>query len=650
MTGIMMHHMSHKSGPASANLVYNLDAANFSGSGPGGSAQFNGTNYLSSSVPFSMGTGAYTVEAFVYLTATASNACILGATVAGGSSGFSLAINNMTTIQVDRSGFAANQYTVPTMTLNTWHHIVATRNSSNQETVFVDGVKSSTGYGATQNFTGSTGYVGSFGGSAWAFTGYISQLRAVVGSNVYDPTQSTITVPTSTLASVTNTKLLLLFASSAALLTDTSGTQTMTNTGTVTYNSATAVTSAVVNYAGLSASFNGSSQYLSATNAAFTFAGDFTVEGWYRPTSVTGLRTLFTIGAPTAATGAMVVYSNGGTLQAQPYGGGNITFSGATMSTNTWYHVALVRSGSTIKLYFNGTANATTSTNSSSIGNGAFTVGFLSGGYGYFAGNVSNVRVSNSAVYTGNFTPSTSALTTTANTVALLPLTATPFADISTSAITVTNTGTTSVALQYPFTLTDATGTYTLTTSNANSNISWNSANGGVFRSTYIGDAMGDYIKGGPNYNNGNQSYTVFIAYKLATSSTGRLINTGDETNGDFVMGGYNGKPKVYYSNGVSINLSGATADTVWHLDWAVFDKTTTVGSIYSATNTQPTTYAYTATNAGIKGFNQLRLFNRASGTEAHPADVGVIKVWDGALTLAQIQNEYAVYKARFGY
>jgi hypothetical protein len=194
------------------------------------------------------------------------------------------------------------------------------------------------------------------------------------------------------------------------------------------------------------------------------------------------------------------------------------------------------------------------------------------------------------------------------------------------------------------------TGSYTLTVSNTNSRISWNAANGGVFRSTYIGDAMGDYIKGGPNYSNGNQSYTVFIAYKLATSSTGRLINTGDETNGDFVMGGYNGKPKVFFSNGVSINLSSATADTVWHLDWAVFDKTTTVGSIYSATNTQPTTYAYTATNAGIKGFNQLRLFNRASGTEAHPADIGVVKVWSGALTLAQIQTEYATYKTRFGY
>jgi len=652
MTGIMMHNMSHKGGPALVNLVYNLDAANFSGSGPGGSAQFNGTNYLSSSVPFSMGTGAYTVECFVYLTSTVSSiVAILGATVMASGNGFSLAIANMTTIQTDRSGSASNQYTIPTLALNTWHHIVATRSSTlSQETVFVNGVKSSTGYGSAQNYAGSTGYVGSFGGSAWPFTGYISQLRVVVGSNVYDPTQSTITVPTSTLASVTNTKLLLLFASSAALLTDTSGTQTMTNTGAVTYNSATATTSAVVNYAGLSASLNGSSQYLSASNAAFTFAGDFTVEGWYRPTSVTSLRTLFTIGAPTAGTGALVVYSSSGTLQAQPYGGGNTTFSGATMSVNTWYHIALVRSGSTIKLYVNGTANATTITNSSSIGNAAFTVGFLSGGYGYFAGNVSNVRVSNSAVYTGNFTPSTSALTTTANTVALLPLTATPFSDISTNAFTITNTGTTSVSLQYPFTYTDATGTYALTTSNTNGNISWNAANGGVLRSTYIGDAMGDYMSGGPNYSGGNQSFTIFIAYKLSTSSSGRLLNTNNETNGDFVMGSYNGKPKVYFTAAQNINLSGATADTVWHLDWATFNRTTGVANLYSATSAQPTTYAYTGTNTSIKGPNQLRLFNRASGTEAAPADIGVIKVWDGELTLAQIQNEYATYKARFGY
>ena len=195
---------------------------------------------------------------------------------------------------------------------------------------------------------------------------------------------------------------------------------------------------------------------------------------------------------------------------------------------------------------------------------------------------------------------------------------------------------------------TDATGNYTLAVSNTNSRITWSSDNGGVFRSTYIGDAMGAYIAGGPNYSNGNQSYTIFIAYKLATSSSGRLLNTNNETNGDFVMGSYNGKPKVYFTAAQSINLSGATADTVWHLDWATFNRTTGVANLYSATSAQPTTYAYTATNTSIRGPNQLRLFNRASGTEAAPANIGVIKVWNGELTLAQIQTEWAAYYTRY--
>jgi len=399
-------------------------------------------------------------------------------------------------------------------------------------------------------------------------------------------------------------------------------------------------------YTGLSASFDGTSQYLSASNAAFTFAGDFTVEGWYRPTSVAGLRTLFTIGAPTAATGAMVVYSNGGTLQAQPYGGGNITFSGATMSVNTWYHIALVRSGSTIKLYVNGTANATTSTNSSSIGNGAFTVGFLSGGYGYFAGNVSNVRVSNSAVYTGNFTPSTSALTTTANTVALLPLTATPFADISTNAFTITNTGTVVPGVQYPFTSYDATGTYTMTSSNAGGSISWQSANGGVFRkSNNVGT---DFIYGGPNYVTG-QSYTVFMAYKRIATADGRLLNTQSEASKDWLMGLYNGHDQTFYPN-FAVNLPSSGADLFWHLDFATWNTSTGLGQLYSATSSSPTGVAFSATNAGGGGFNQLRLFSRSSGSEVQTADIGLIKVYNGVLTLADVQSLYATYKARFGY
>ena len=410
-------------------------------------------------------------------------------------------------------------------------------------------------------------------------------------------------------------------------------------------------------YTGLSASFNGTSQYLSASNAAFTFTGDFTVEGWYRPTSVSGLRTLFTIGAPTAATGAMVVYSSNGTLNAQPYGGGNISFSGATMSINTWYHIALVRSGSTIRLYFNGTARPTTITNSNSIGNDAFTVGFLSGGYGYFAGQISTVRVTASVVYTGNFTTPTSALAltqssgtnisdiTAGQTKLLLPLNATPFTDSSTNALTVTNTGTVVPGVQYPFAVKDVTNTYTMSITNAGS-ISWSSTNSGSFaKSNNVGT---DVIYGGPDYVTG-QSYTVFMAYKLSATSAGRLLNTQSEASKDWLMGAYNGNPSTFYPN-FTVNLPSSGADTVWHLDWATWNTSTSTGTLYTSTSTAPTNFAYQATNAGGGGFNQLRMFSRSSGSEVQSGNIAFVKVYNGVLTLSEIQALHATYKTRFGY
>ena len=206
--------------------------------GLGGSLTFNGSNYLLGSVPFSVSTQPYTVECFVYLSSFTAKEAIIGATVAGGSSGFSLAISDLSTIQTDRSGFSNNQYSLATpLTLNAWHHIVATRNASGQETVFVDGVKTTSAYGTNVNYSGNTGYVGSFGGSAWNFTGQISQLKMTVGTNYIDPTAVSITVPSAPLSVSTNTKILLLVASSGAYIADSSGTQTMTNTGSVSYNS-----------------------------------------------------------------------------------------------------------------------------------------------------------------------------------------------------------------------------------------------------------------------------------------------------------------------------------------------------------------------------------------------------------------------------
>lgn len=187
---------------------------------------------------------------------------------------------------------------------------------------------------------------------------------------------------------------------------------------------------------------------------------------------------------------------------------------------------------------------------------------------------------------------------------------------------------------------------FTLTVANAGSSITYNSANGGSFvKSSSLGT---DYIYGGPSYVTG-QSYSVFMAYKLSATSSGRLLNTQSEASKDWLMGAYNGNPKTFYPN-FSVNLPSTGADTVWHLDWATWNTTTSVGNLYASTSIAPSAVSFTATNASGGGFNQLRLFSRSSGSEVQSGNIAFIKVYNGVLTLAEIQALHATYKARFGY
>ena len=187
---------------------------------------------------------------------------------------------------------------------------------------------------------------------------------------------------------------------------------------------------------------------------------------------------------------------------------------------------------------------------------------------------------------------------------------------------------------------------YTITVVNAGSSISWQSANSGLFRkSTNSGT---DVMYGGPNWVTG-QSYSVFMAYRRIATSDGRLLNTQSEASKDWLMGLYNGHPNTFYPN-FTVNLPSSGADLVWRFGWATWNTTTSLGQLYTATSTQPTGTSFTGTNAGGGGFNQLRMFSRSAGSEVQTADIGFVKVYNGVLTLAEIQSLYATYAARFGY
>lgn len=194
------------------------------------------------------------------------------------------------------------------------------------------------------------------------------------------------------------------------------------------------------------------------------------------------------------------------------------------------------------------------------------------------------------------------------------------------------------------------TGAFAITVTNPTPRISWSSDNNGVFRVTTA--STNNFMTFGPNFSSGTQAFTVGMAYKWNGATAGRLLNA-NTASPDFLMGlwgdGATPKMNIAFANGFT-GVTTTVADTAWHFIW--FTSTGTAGATkaksYVATNTAPS--GTNGTSSANGGFNGLRLFSRQSNSEQVDADVGFVKVWDGELTLAQIQAEHAAYKTRFGY
>jgi len=118
--------------------------------------------------------------------------------------------------------------------------------------------------------------------------------------------------------------------------------------------------------------FAGSSTYLSAAaNNAFSFGtGNFTIEAWVYPTVGSVYRGIFANGG--VSTGSFAVYlTNTNTVRLDYYGGGGVGTT-TTVALNTWSHIVVARSGSTISIFINGTREATATTSDNNTSNACY--------------------------------------------------------------------------------------------------------------------------------------------------------------------------------------------------------------------------------------------------------------------------------------
>ncbi len=158
--------------------------------------------------------------------------------------------------------------------------------------------------------------------------------------------------------------------------------------------------------------FNGSSDYVYGTSQEkFNFrAGDFTVDWWeYRLDAASGKAAISR--STTAAYAPYVFgYSDGSTARCYITSNGSSwdianARSMGSISTGTWVHYAITRSGSTFRTFKNGTQQDTwTSSATVYPSTDAFSVARYNGGY--YNGYIDELRlIKGYAAWTANFTP-----------------------------------------------------------------------------------------------------------------------------------------------------------------------------------------------------------------------------------------------------
>ena len=375
----------------------------------GGSAYFDGTgDYLTAPTNSSYGALAtnFTVEAWVYpisWPALGSYSAILY--ISGTSIWFGL--NDVGFgLRQGGTGNIISYTTKPT--IGTWTHVAIARVGT-ACTLYYNGVSVATAT-SSASFSAGTAWIAADETPGNYFTGYLSDLRLVKGTAVYT---TNFTPPTAPLIAIPGTALLLPFTN-AAIYDNTM----LNNFETV---GSAQISTSVFKYGTGALKFNGTTDYLPtpAKTALTLGSGDFTIECWIYPTTGGGAQYFIGQCDSAGANASVLMYKTPASkLGCWVYYPTAINIiSTATLSSNVWTHVALVRNGSTLRQYINGVQDGTDATIGTSAiftSSNAFSIG-AAGEYitTRWTGYLDDVRITKGICrYPSGttFTPPTSAL------------------------------------------------------------------------------------------------------------------------------------------------------------------------------------------------------------------------------------------------
>jgi hypothetical protein len=404
----------------------NTTQGSFSPYGSNWSNYFNGsTDYFSvaNATALQFGTGDFTIECWVYLNAFASDVAATLCKRSGAADDTTWAIDfaagtGDVRYRILNSTGGVITVSIGTVSLGTWTHIAVSKQSGTTRT-YLNGVAG----GTTTNSTSINGgtnelRIGIGDPSANRYiNGYMSNARLVKGTAVYT---SAFTPPTAPLTAISGTSLLI--CQSNRFIDNSTNNFAITVNGTPSvqrfnpFGASTAYSTSVIGGSGY---FDGSGDYLQVANdSAFDFSGDFTVECWLYLEN-TNNQTFISKGGhnalgPDAAGWALFIYTGQGLrFMTRNSGGTNVPVTVAsTPQINTWMHVAVSRSGSSMRAFLNGTLVSTVTSSVNTANSSPFNIGANLNNLSPSTGYICDVRIiKGAAQYTATFTPPTAPLT-----------------------------------------------------------------------------------------------------------------------------------------------------------------------------------------------------------------------------------------------